>query len=72
MKQSVRATMTILAIPFALLLVTACSKKAAKPPEPGPEVSQSIGVTKPSRSGTTGSSVTSPELSAVLVLARPE
>jgi len=60
MKQSVRATMTILAIPFALLLVTACSKKAAKPPEPGPEVSQSIGVTKPSRSGTTGSSVTSP------------
>ena len=61
MKQSVRATMAFLAVPLSLLLITACSKKATQQPvDGGPEVSQGIGVTKPSRGGTGSGSVSSP------------
>jgi peptidoglycan-associated lipoprotein len=61
MKQSVRATMAFIAVPLALLLFTGCSKKAVKPADGGPEISQSIGVTKPSRGGSSsGGSMSTP------------
>jgi len=75
MKVSARATLTVLSLPLAVLLVSGCSKKAAKPPEKGPEVSQSIGVTKPSsRPGTTPStpSTTPRDQSSQLLALRGE
>ena len=70
MKQSVRATTAILAIPLTLLLLAACSKKASQQPvDSGPEVSQGIGVTKPSRGGTTGGSLSTPSDQSPQILA---
>lgn len=49
MKRSVRATSAVLSLSLVFLLVAGCSKKSAKAPEKGPEVSQSIVTTKPDK-----------------------
>jgi peptidoglycan-associated lipoprotein len=61
MKASVRTTTAILAVPLVFLLAAGCSKKAKKPADKGPEVSQSVLTTKPSpRSGADGRSMSTP------------
>ncbi len=75
MKMSARATLTVLSLPLVLFLAAGCSKKATKPPEKGPEVSQSIGVTRPpspGRQSTTGSTSAPSDQSSQLLALKGE
>jgi len=61
MKVSVRTARAILAVSLVFLLAAGCSKKAKKPADKGPQMSQSVIATKPSpRSDSTGSGMSSP------------
>lgn len=71
MSITVRVLSAVLTVPLALVLVTGCSKKAAKPSEEVAEVSHSIVTTKPPSTRSTPSTAptpTSPQSSQLLAL----